>query len=63
MIEGEATGKVDTDIVRVSTVPSWTVSLGIERVEISSGTTQIIGNGEDNTIVGTAASETLDGGA
>lgn len=63
VIEGEATGKVDTDIVRVSTVPSWTVSLGIERVEISSGTTQIIGNGEDNTIVGTAAAETLDGGA
>ena len=62
VILGEATGAVDVDVVRLTTVPSWTVSLGIERVEILSGTTQVIGNAEDNTIIGTAAAETLKGG-
>lgn len=58
-IAGEATGIKDNDLARVSGMGSWTVTLGIERVEIGSGVTEIIGNAENNDIRGTAAAETL----
>lgn len=61
VIEGEATGIKDSDLARVSGMGSWTITLGIERVEIGSGVSEIIGNAENNDVRGTAAAETIFG--
>jgi Ca2+-binding RTX toxin-like protein len=61
-IVGEATGAVDFDTVRVSGIASWTITEGIERVEIGAGMSTIIGNAENNEIIGTTGAETITGG-
>lgn len=63
VITGEAAGKVGYDKASVIGAGTWTIATGIEKVEIGTGTTHIIGNAEDNVVLGTAAAETIEGGA
>lgn len=61
VIQGEAVGAVGNDLARVSGIGSWTVTLGIERVEIGNGMSEVIGNAEANDIRGSASAETIRG--